>query len=84
MLAVYKEPPNPGAYAGVPCGGMGSGGIGRGYRGDFRRWSLLPGTLLEYRLFMRLCHCITVSLLRDEVYLLLMTLSIILYREISP
>ena len=28
---------------GVPCGGLGGGCIGRGYRGDFRRWSLFPG-----------------------------------------
>jgi len=37
------EPPNPGPYAGVPCGGIGGGSIGRGFRGDFRRWSLRPG-----------------------------------------
>ena len=28
---------------GVPCGGMGSGTIGRGFRGEFCRWQLVPG-----------------------------------------
>jgi non-lysosomal glucosylceramidase len=37
------EPPNTGPYNGVPLGGLGGGAIGRGYRGDFRRWSLHPG-----------------------------------------
>ena len=37
------EPPNPGPYGGCPLGGLGGGCIGRGYRGDFRRWSLYPG-----------------------------------------
>lgn len=29
--------------AGVPLGGIGGGCIGRGFRGDFRRWNLAPG-----------------------------------------
>ncbi|CAM9338297.1 unnamed protein product, partial [Phaeothamnion confervicola] len=37
------QPPNPGPYAGVPLGGMGGGCIGRGFRGDFRRWNIWPG-----------------------------------------
>ena len=37
------QPPNPGPYAGVPLGGIGGGCIGRGFRGDFRRWNLCPG-----------------------------------------
>ena len=37
------EPPNPGPHGGCPLGGLGGGCIGRGYRGDFRRWSLYPG-----------------------------------------
>jgi hypothetical protein len=37
------HPPHPGPFAGCPIGGMGSGSIGRGFRGDFRRWSLSPG-----------------------------------------
>ncbi|KAK3244800.1 hypothetical protein CYMTET_45604 [Cymbomonas tetramitiformis] len=37
------DPPKPGPYAGVPLGGIGCGCIGRGFRGDFRRWSLAPG-----------------------------------------
>ena len=28
---------------GVPCGGLGSGTIGRGFRGEFCRWQLVPG-----------------------------------------
>jgi non-lysosomal glucosylceramidase len=32
-----------GAWAGVPIGGIGSGSIGRTYRGDFRRWHLTVG-----------------------------------------
>ena len=35
---IALEPPNPGPYSGVPLGGLGGGNIGRGYRGDFRRW----------------------------------------------
>lgn len=43
MSGIKLQPPNPGPYAGVPLGGIGSGSIGRGFRGDFRRWSLNPG-----------------------------------------
>lgn len=32
---------------GVPLGGMGAGSIGRGYRGEFRRWQLIPGSCDE-------------------------------------
>ena len=28
---------------GVPIGGIGSGTIGRGWKGDFGRWQLYPG-----------------------------------------
>jgi hypothetical protein len=41
------QPPNPGPYAGVPLGGIGCGSIGRGYRGEFRRWSLYPGKYIH-------------------------------------
>ena len=37
-LGIALEPPNPGPYSGVPLGGLGGGNIGRGYRGEFRRW----------------------------------------------
>jgi non-lysosomal glucosylceramidase len=33
----------PGPYQGVPLGGIGSGSIGRGWRGEFRRWQLRSG-----------------------------------------
>ncbi len=37
--------PAPGPYQGVPLGGIGSGSIGRGWRGDFRRWQLRSGAI---------------------------------------
>lgn len=37
----------PSACHGVPLGGMGSGSIGRGFRGEFRRWQLIPGVCEE-------------------------------------
>lgn len=33
----------PGPHQGVPMGGIGAGTIGRGWRGDFRRWQRRPG-----------------------------------------
>jgi non-lysosomal glucosylceramidase len=38
---------SPGPNQGVPLGGMGGGSIGRGWRGDFRRWSMRPGFIHE-------------------------------------
>ena len=35
--------PNPGPVMGVPLGGIGGGSINRGWRGDFRRWTIRPG-----------------------------------------
>jgi non-lysosomal glucosylceramidase len=32
-----------GYWQGLPLGGLGSGSIGRTYRGDFARWHLAPG-----------------------------------------
>lgn len=43
LNGIDLKPPHPGPYGGVPCGGLGSGSIGRGFRGDFRRWSIHPG-----------------------------------------
>ena len=37
-------PPRPGPIMGVPLGGIGCGSITRGWRGDFCRWALRPGT----------------------------------------
>lgn len=42
----YRET-RPSACHGVPCGGMGGGSIGRGFRGEFRRWQLIPGVCEE-------------------------------------
>lgn len=43
LSGVTMAPPNPGPVAGVPCGGLGGGAMGRGFAGEFRRWSLHPG-----------------------------------------
>ena len=32
---------------GAPCGGLGSGTIGRGYKGEFCRFQMVPG-MYEY------------------------------------
>ena len=47
LTGITLAPPNPGPTAGVSCGGIGSGCIGRGYKGDFRRWSLHPGRYIH-------------------------------------
>ncbi|KAK6914265.1 Glycosyl-hydrolase family 116, N-terminal [Dillenia turbinata] len=39
-----KESCKPSASQGVPLGGMGSGSISRGFRGEFRQWQIIPGT----------------------------------------
>ncbi|KAI4338292.1 hypothetical protein L6164_016634 [Bauhinia variegata] len=38
-----RESCKPSASQGVPLGGMGSGSISRGFRGEFRQWQILPG-----------------------------------------
>ncbi|GMH31222.1 hypothetical protein Nepgr_033065 [Nepenthes gracilis] len=38
-----KERTKPSASQGVPLGGMGSGSISRGFRGEFRHWQIIPG-----------------------------------------
>jgi hypothetical protein len=43
LHGIALQPPNPGPHGGVPLGGIGGGAIGRGYKGEFRRWSLHPG-----------------------------------------
>ncbi|KAJ7564688.1 hypothetical protein O6H91_02G028700 [Diphasiastrum complanatum] len=43
----FNRPNRPSACHGVPLGGMGGGSIGRGFRGEFRRWQLLPGVCAE-------------------------------------
>ena len=45
MYGMDFHPPAWGPHQGVPLGGMGGGCIGRGFRGDFRRWSLHPGKI---------------------------------------
>ena len=43
LNGITLSPPIPKPYAGVPIGGIGCGNIGRGIKGEFRRWSLSPG-----------------------------------------
>ena len=43
LSGIDLHPPDPGPVAGVPLGGLGGGAIGRGWKGDFNRWSLWPG-----------------------------------------
>ncbi|XP_078173387.1 uncharacterized protein LOC144567189 isoform X2 [Carex rostrata] len=38
-----RERCKPSASEGVPLGGMGSGSISRGFRGEFKNWQILPG-----------------------------------------
>lgn len=38
-----RESCKPSASLGVPLGGMGSGSISRGFRGEFKHWQILPG-----------------------------------------
>ncbi|PKU72532.1 hypothetical protein MA16_Dca008588 [Dendrobium catenatum] len=38
-----RESCKPSASQGVPLGGMGSGSISRGFRGEFKHWQILPG-----------------------------------------
>ena len=40
-LDMNLQPPHPGPYSGVPCGGVGSGAIGRGMLLFFTKASLL-------------------------------------------
>lgn len=39
---------NIGPYAGVPIGGIGSGSINRGWRGEFARWQLNPSGIRDW------------------------------------
>jgi len=43
LSGIDLHPPDPGPVAGLPLGGVGCGAIGRGWRGDFNRWTLWPG-----------------------------------------
>ena len=47
MDGLMLEPPSTGAYFGVPVGGLGTGAMGRGYTGEFRRFSLDPGKVIK-------------------------------------
>lgn len=47
LNGIDLRPPDPGPFAGVPLGGLGSGSINRGFRGDFRRWNVLPGRYIH-------------------------------------
>ncbi|CAL9165109.1 unnamed protein product [Musa hybrid cultivar] len=39
-----REQCKPSASQGVPLGGMGSGSISRGFRGEFKHWQIIPGS----------------------------------------
>ncbi|XP_074588013.1 uncharacterized protein LOC141843888 [Curcuma longa] len=39
-----REQCKPSASQGVPLGGMGSGSISRGFRGEFKHWQIVPGS----------------------------------------
>ncbi|XP_042394104.1 non-lysosomal glucosylceramidase-like [Zingiber officinale] len=39
-----REKCKPSASQGVPLGGMGSGSISRGFRGEFKHWQIIPGS----------------------------------------
>ncbi|XP_073102856.1 uncharacterized protein [Elaeis guineensis] len=39
-----RERYKPSASLGVPLGGMGSGSISRGFRGEFKNWQIIPGS----------------------------------------
>ncbi|CAI0436791.1 unnamed protein product [Linum tenue] len=39
-----RESCKPSASHGVPLGGMGSGSISRGFRGEFKQWQIVPGS----------------------------------------
>lgn len=43
LNGITLSPPIPRGLAGAPCGGIGGGAIGRGVRGEFRRYSIVPG-----------------------------------------
>ncbi|VAH17414.1 unnamed protein product [Triticum turgidum subsp. durum] len=39
-----RESSKPSASQGVPLGGMGTGSISRGFRGEFKHWQITPGS----------------------------------------
>lgn len=47
LNGIALDPPHPGPHAGIPLGGIGGGSIGRGYKGEFRSWSLTPGKYIH-------------------------------------
>ena len=66
LSGIALEPPKPGPHGGVPLGGLGSGSIGRGFKGEFRRWSLRPGRYI-HRVISSDVFCIRVKR-GDDVY----------------
>ena len=63
LRGITLSPPNPGPYAGVPLGGIGGGSIGRGYRGDFRRWSIHPGRYIHH---IVAADCFVIRIVREK------------------
>ncbi|XP_057864285.2 uncharacterized protein LOC131072213 isoform X2 [Cryptomeria japonica] len=47
IIDPFNREIKPSSCHGVPLGGMGAGSIGRGYRGEFQRWQLIPGNCYE-------------------------------------
>ncbi|KAH9322345.1 hypothetical protein KI387_016984, partial [Taxus chinensis] len=47
IIDPFNREAKPSSCHGVPLGGMGAGSIGRGYRGEFQRWQLIPGSCYE-------------------------------------
>uniref|UniRef100_A0A0D6QZ21 NLGase n=2 Tax=Araucaria cunninghamii TaxID=56994 RepID=A0A0D6QZ21_ARACU len=47
IIDPFSRDVKPSSCHGVPLGGIGAGSIGRGFRGEFQRWQLIPGTCDE-------------------------------------
>lgn len=65
LNGITLSPPHPGPHAGAPLGGLGGGAIGRGFKGEFRRWSLYPGEMLILVIPIYSFLTVTVSIHRE-------------------
>ncbi|CAK7336249.1 unnamed protein product [Dovyalis caffra] len=64
-----RESCKPSASQGVPLGGMGSGSISRGFRGEFRQWQIVPG-ICESSPVMANQFSVNLYLSQPTIYLL--------------